>query len=495
MQRLLLLVFLFTASLSPTLSKGQTPVQATTTSNITISYPDTLHSLRRWLPPAQQKGNRETATRLAEKILSILEQNGFPFAEVQLFENAPTHSFLLKVIANHYIVWDSVVVKGEAKLSPRFLAPYLKVKRGKPYNESIVTQAEASLNALEYVTQLRPPQPSFTPHASALYVYLDKKNANTFEGFAGFSSREEGRGLQLTGHLNLKLTNLFGHGESFAANWERIETNRQMLSLEANYPCLWQTPFCLYGQFSLFRHDTGFYRLSLPVGLRYLIRGTDYLQLYYRFENSSRIGNDTGLIQRDYRSNNYGIALRLRQTDHLLLPHKGYHWEAGVETGSKKNRENRTNSGTLSGTTWSGNMQGMIYLPIGKRWVLASRLLTGFISDKQLYESNLFLMGGLRSMRGVNEQSLKASAYLFVSEEIRFFLNDRLFVHAFTDGGWYERALPSAYYRDTPLGVGVGFSLLTGGGLFSMSYAIAAHDKQPFMVKSSKISVGYNAFF
>ena len=196
------------------------------------------------------------------------------------------------------------------------------------------------------------------------------------------------------------------------------------------------------------------------------------------------------MAQKNYKIHNYGIGLYFRNIDDMQIPHKGYSWESSVETGKKLITDS---SKTFS--TWSGKCTGSLYLPFGKHWVQANRLLAGFISDPQLFESNLFLMGGLHSMRGVNEQSLSASAYCFVSEEIRFLLNDQFFFQLFVDGGWYERKLTGSYHKDTPIGIGAGFSLLTQAGLLSMSYALAAHDNQGFKFKSAKISIGFNAFF
>ena len=461
---------------------------------IVTSYSDSLQDLLYKLPDTESYGDTEKAALLAEKILCILEKNGYPFAEIRLTEQTDEGNqpfFHLQVIANHYIVWDSIVVKGDAKISPKFLAPYLKIRKGKAYDENLVTQSSAALEALDYVTLLRKPSPSFTTETAALYLYLNKKNANSFDGYIGFSSKEGGRGLQCYGHLNLQLANSFGRGETFAVSWNRLRTNYQTLSLEGHYPCLFQSPFGLYGQFSLLRNDTNYYRLSVPVGVSYLLKAPHYLQIHYRYESGKITGNGSSQLQQeDYEGHYSGLTVHLKQLDNRLMPRKGFHWESCIEAGRKKNRETETVN-----LSWNGFCQGSSYLPLGGRWVQANRLLAGYIHDKQLYESNLFLLGGLRSLRGVEEQSLRASAYFFVSEEIRFFLNNNLFVQLFADAGWYERALGGAYYHDFPIGLGSGFSLQTKNGIFSMSYALAAHDNQGFKFKSSKISIGFNAFF
>lgn len=544
-------------------------------SHIFISYPDTLQPFLRQLPATEMKGDAEEAALQAEKILTILERNGYPFAEVRMttkvqqraeqrveqhvekqtekqteprtekqaenikyekkeksengenVENEAQKTYHLQVIANNYIRWDSIVIKGDAKLSPRFLAPYLKIRRGKAYDEQLVKQAKTALEALDYITVLQVPKPSFTKDAAALYLYLNKKNANTFDGYVGFTSKENGQGVQLFGQFNLKFQNIFGHGESFSAAWNRLQQNYQTLTLELEYPCLLQTPFCLYGQFYMLRNDTNFYRISIPAGVKYLLGGTNYLQLYYRYETneqkggsgqngtggsgqngggssgqtgggsgqnggggSGQTGGGSGQNITQSKTNSYGIGIGFKQIDNHQIPRKGYNLESNLELGKKKITDVEQNS-----LTWRGTFSGSLYIPIGRRWVQANRLLAGHMYDTQLFESNLFLMGGLRSLRGVNEQSLAASSYCFISEEIRFLLNNNMFAQIFADGGWYERKLSSQYHRDFPVGVGAGFSLLTKTGLFSISYALSAHDNQGFKFKSAKISIGFNAFF
>ena len=398
----------------------------------------------------------------------------------------------IRIIANPYICWDSIVLKGTAGLSTHFLYPYLKIHRGAAYSERCVSQAETALKALNYVEMLRPPSPSFTSDSAALYLYLDKKNANSFDGYVGFASRDDGRGLALYGQLNLKLTNTFRRGETFSIDWKRPQQNSQTLLAEMNFPCLFRTPFGLYGEFSLLKNDTSFYTLSVPVGFRYLLQASDFIQIYYRYETSRNIGDatDTTLRQTDSRNHSYGLRLCMEQTDDVRMPHRGYHLDVQGEIGHK------TFLNTAESNTPIRSMLRLeTYLPVGRRWVENLRLQGGTLWDGQMCLSDLFLLGGLHTLRGMDEQSVTASSYLLLTGEIRFFLDRNTFLQGFVDGGWYERKGVGSYLHDRPVGIGLGFSFSSRIGLLSLNYALAAHNGQGFRFRAAKVCIGYSAVF
>ena len=451
---------------------------------------DTLSQSGLALPEWKKPHTLPSLEQHAEILLEYLENHGYPFAEVRLYK--PTtdaeDSVIVQVIANPLIRWDSVVLKGDAHLSPRFLYPYLKIRRGAPYREQAVTRAAAALNSLTYVEVLRPPSPSFTQESSALYVYLNKKAANQLDGFIGFGPDENGNGTTLYGQLQLRLTNMLARGEEFAVDWKRPRPENQNMQIEGALPCLLRTPFGLYGQFSMLKNDSSYHRLSMPVGFRYLLNGSNYIQMYYRYERChTTIPSDE---QGDYRAGMYGLRCNTAKTDQARIPHKGYRMDISGEVGSKTESVSGLRSTVAQG---KGNAEG--FLPLGRRWVQYFRLQSGLVIDKKPSLSNLFLLGGLQSLRGLDEESVTASAYTFLTGEIRFFLDRNLFLQAFADGGWYERKGAGSYRNDRPVGVGIGFSFDSRVGLLSLNYAVAAHDGQGFRLRAAKVCVGYSAVF
>ena len=464
--------------------------QRDTTLRFRIQISDTLVQSGLTLPEWKKPHSLPSLEQYAETLLTYLENHGFPFAEVRLRQPSPIHpdSVEVQIIANPYIRWDSIVLKGDARLSPRFLHPYLKIKRGTPYREQSVTRASDALNALPYVEMLRPPSPTFTSDAAALYLYLNKKNANSFDGYVGFGSNERGDGLSLYGQMMLKLANVMARGEEFSVDWNRPRPEHQQLRVEGSYPCLFGTPFGLYGQFFLLKSDSSYHKVSMPVGFRYLLDGNGFIQMYYRHERTSTTLTSAG--QGNCRTAFYGLRLATGRTDDARIPHKGYRCDIEGEVGRKRQMENGTHN-----TVARGSGSAEIFLPLGRRWVQYGRLQSGLIIDGMLNSSDLFLLGGLHSLRGLDEQSVAASAFAFMTAEIRFFLDRNLFVQGFVDGGWHETGGIGDYRHDHPVGMGIGFSFDSKAGLLSLNYAVAAHDGQGFRLRGAKVCVGYSAVF
>ena len=111
------------------------------------------------------------------------------------------------------------------------------------------------------------------------------------------------------------------------------------------------------------------------------------------------------------------------------------------------------------------------YFSIGKRHVIKTRLQAATMYNQQLFQNELYRIGGLRSLRGFDEESIVASSYGIGTLEYRFLLETNSFFYGFVDGGWYERNIPNRYLKDSPYGFGAGISFETRLGIFTLNYA------------------------
>ena len=84
----------------------------------------------------------------AEKIVQFLENHGYPFATVSLtteWPNDSTPQYVMHIDRGRYTKVDSIVLKGNSKLSKSFLWPYLGLRRKAPYSEKTVQRELAKL--------------------------------------------------------------------------------------------------------------------------------------------------------------------------------------------------------------------------------------------------------------------------------------------------------------------------------------------------------------
>jgi outer membrane protein assembly factor BamA len=116
------------------------------------------------------------------------------------------------------------------------------------------------------------------------------------------------------------------------------------------------------------------------------------------------------------------------------------------------------------------------YLSLGGPFVLANGLHGGDVRSDFLQEADLYTFGGQATVRGYQENQIRASRRVWGSVEPRFLLSRRSFVSAFVDVGYYKR--PDDNLRSILgderwiYGYGVAGQIETPLGIAKLSFAI-----------------------
>lgn len=440
-----------------------------------------------------------------EYLLHYLENNGFPFAKVYL-DSMNWNQRLLKsklvVDKNNLILFDSIVLKGNAKLAKSYLYPYLHLKRQRVYNESIIQQIPSKIAAMSYVSEVRPSGIEFVENKSYLYLFLDKRKVNQFDGYIGIVPQDEKSGkVSFNGELNLHLKNVFSIGESMDLVWRSIERYSQFLSVHGNFPYLIYTPLGLDGQFVLDKKDTSYLNMNFLIGLLYSFRDNNYLKGYYDYTTSSvltpsMIFVDDSLNYVDYKKSMYGLALCMKKLDHIYSPHKGYFVQLDASVGRRVIKKNsQVDDYLYEGVDWeamryriSADLQ--CFIPLHERWSFVCKLKGATLMGDDIVVNELFKIGGVNTLQGFDEESILASTYLSILTEMRFFFTKSAYINCFFNGAGYEKRLINNYLSDFPFGFGLGISLETKAGMFYLSYAMGKQLNNPLSFKSGKIHFG-----
>jgi len=105
---------------------------------------------------SQAQINTEFINRENNKIISFLENNAYPFSKVQLDSVQITDngvSAFLVIDRGERILYDSVRVVGDFKISNSFLYGYTGVKPGSNYNSKKVENVKKLINDLPFAQQ------------------------------------------------------------------------------------------------------------------------------------------------------------------------------------------------------------------------------------------------------------------------------------------------------------------------------------------------------
>ncbi len=430
-----------------------------------------------------------------ENILHQFEVAGYPFAQIS-FEDLRTEKealFVELIIKpNSRVKWNEIIVSGsKVKLAKRYLENFLHIEKGDWYNQEQVKLIGTRLTQLTFVKQTKPAEILFTPQGANLYLYIETKPVSLFNGTIGLQQDPVKLKYQLTGDLRLKLQNAFKHGELFDLNWRSIQPGSPQLKIQAAYPFLFNTPFGLDGQFSLFKRDSTFLELKTSVGVTYFVSGGKTLTGFYKNQQSNLLGTKATSLYGTTKSNVYGLSFKNQTVDYLPNPRKGFIWYVEANVGKRSLKKDSTTSGYL---IYGGKVQIEYYQALGKRFVIKGGLISETFYTNNIQQNELLRFGGNLSQRGFMEDELLSTYRATFTIEPRFILDQNSYLFVFYDQSWYERNVQS-YIHDAPKGFGAGLCFGTNIGIFSLTYALGQQFSNPILFRDSKVHFGYVAYF
>ncbi|MCW5899236.1 MAG: BamA/TamA family outer membrane protein [Flavobacteriales bacterium] len=442
--------------------------------------------------------------RLFDDLLRYSEDNGHPFARVWLDslhgESDGLHA-TLRLDRGPLVKFDSVVVKGSAVTNMRYLTAHIGIRPGDPYNESLVLAVERRIRELPFVSQRQRPHVQFTPENTKLFLFLDAKKASSINGILGVQPDAVTGEVRVTGDLDLRLRNALKRGEGIALNWRSLADQTQDLRVGGDLPFAFNTPFGLDGNLRLFKRDTTFLEVVARGGLSYMMARGDRVTLFINSKSNSRLGSNLvaapGLA--DVKLLSYGIGVQRERLDYRFNPRQGHALRAEASAGRK-----RTSTATLAPGEARGELRTLQYdlegeavahLPLARRSTFRFVARGGWMVNDDLYRNELHRVGGLRTLRGVDEQSIICSAYAVGTVEYRFVYEENANFFLFVDQGWWEDASADAYRKDEPLGFGAGTTFETKAGLFSITYALGREFGNPIALRGGKVHFGFVALF
>jgi outer membrane protein assembly factor BamA len=448
---------------------------------------------------------------LNKRILEYCENHGYPFASLVYdnfeFDGAMvTASLFLQ--SERLVTIDSVIVKGSSRLSQKYLTNYLSMKPGDIYNESLVKKVGSRVRELPMVTEVRPFSVVFVEDKARLILALDDKKASQIDGVIGVLPDNSGSGkIQITGDLRIRLLSSFGRGELFDLNWKQPQAKTQDLKVRTNYPFIFSSQFGLDFNLGIYKKDTSYLEVTLGGGVQFLLKGGNYLKAFVSDKKSNLLStkafeNTTVLPSfADVRITSYGIGFKSANLDYRFNPRKGYSLEvtasAGNKTIEKNSKLNQSvyDSLELKSVQYNGELIFDYYIPFFKRNVVNIGVMGAALSGENTFDNELYRFGGLRTLRGFDEESLTASLYTVGKVEIRYLLEQNSYLFVFLNQGWYERNSGSAYTQDDPIGFGAGITFETKLGIFSFNYALGKEFDNPIRFKTAKVHFGLINYF
>lgn len=449
---------------------------------------------------------------MMEKGVKWLENNGFPFAELKLdsFEfHGKTLECALTLNKGPLVKIDSVIVKGSLQVRKAYLTNYLGIKEGQLYEEKAIRELSSKLADVPFVQEFKPAEVRFNKAQTKVSLYLNTKKASRFDGIVGFLPDEETGRILFTGDVALHLENPLKQGEVIDLNWRKLQTNTQDLALEVIAPFVFNSSLSPDANLKIYRRDTLFTDIFTQLGIRYVFTRNNYLRAFVDRQttnlNSTTEYENTLVIPPylDRSIVSYGLGLNMMKLDYRLNPARGVEVYLEGAAGNKTIIENPNlpefiyDSLALKTLQIKSRANIAYYVPLVPRLIWHQRYMSATLVNDQLFNNEAYRIGGLKTLRGFNEESIFATTYVLIRNELRYQVERNGYVFLLFDGAWYENQSLNRVGagRDTPYAFGGGITFGTRAGIFSLSYALGSQQNNPILVRAAKIHFGFLSVF
>jgi hemolysin secretion/activation protein ShlB/FhaC/HecB len=439
-----------------------------------------------------------TTIQKTEDILNYINsqivENGQPFASLQLInlKKRNGNSIQAELITfsdrDKKRSIDNIIVKGYEDFPKSYIKHFLKIKYGDDFNLKTIKEKSEILNTLQFASQIKPPEILFTKDSTSVYLYLEKTKSNNFDGFLGFGTNETTNKIEFNGYLNLNLINNLNYGESFNLVYKSDDNEQKTFDVNFNLPYIFGSAIGTELALNIFKKDSTFTTVIQSASLFYQSNSKQKLGFGIESIQSNNLLDDnlTETIQ-DYNSVFYHLGYKYIKDQYfnLLFPiNFVFDFKIGFGNrsfGSTTEKQILFNFNTFK--IFNLNTKNSLYLRLNGAGINSDSFLT----------NELIRFGGIKSIRGFEENSIFASLFSVLNTEYRYQLNNNIYIHSIVDVAYFENKI--ALTKEKLFAFGLGFGINTKAGLLKFNYANGKSENQKFKFSDSKIHLSLNAKF
>ncbi|MFD1601551.1 hypothetical protein ACFSJW_16020 [Flavobacterium artemisiae] len=365
----------------------------------------------------------------------------------------------------------------------------------KTFNQEVSKELYNDINSFEFVSQSKYPEILFTKDSTKIYTYIEKRKANNFDGYIGFSN-DENKKLNLNGYIDISLLNTLKAGEQFSLYWKSDGNQQKTFNTKLEIPYIFQTALGIKAQLNIFKQDSTFQNTKTAIDLGYYVNYNSKIYLGYQSTESSDIQNINSSTISDFDNSYVTSSFEYKKRDYsnILLPQKSF---LNISAGFGK-RNSYTDSGSTeavkqfysqltAGYNFELNRKNYIYLA-SQNYILSS---------KTYLANELFRFGGINSIRGFLENSLQANFTSLILTEYRYLLSSNLYINSILDYGLYQDVTTSTNPKKIKnlTGLGIGITLNTINGILKINLTNGAERTKDLQLYNTIINICYNVKF
>ncbi len=439
-----------------------------------------------------------------EQTIHNLEELGYPLAKVQLENIKRKKNKLIADLAiqlNTQRKINKIVLKfkEEEKKQKYFPSNYLtqinKKFNKKLFNQNTLREVKTEFEKYSFAKQTKQPELLFSKDSTVIYVYIEKRKSNSFDGYVGIGNDEEKK-TTLNGYLDIQLTNLLNGGEDFYMYWKSDGNNQKTFRTGLTLNYLFKTPLGLNAQLNIFKQDSTFQNSKTILDINYLV---DYkTKVYAGIEStvSSDIQNINNNTISDFKNQfiTIGVNHQKNSPNTPFFPEKT---KIDFRFGLGKREVQNTITNTSNQKQYFINLNLSHNFIINTKNSINVRSQNSYLKSNNYLTNELFRFGGLYSIRGFAENSLQANYLTSLLTEYRHQLNQSLYIHSILDYAIYKNESDSTILKkvNNITGLGFGIGIQTNNGILKFSITNSSNNYNDIKFFNSIINICYNVKF
>lgn len=427
-------------------------------------------------------------TRNLDSLKQALNQHyineGFAFSRVKTKLkrfNEGTPEVYISLVATQKRVINDIKIKGYTKLPRKFVDNLKQEFVGKTYQSPWLNKISKRFQNHTYVNLERPPQTLFTADSTQVFLFLQKRKSNSFDGVLGFGNNQSDK-LSLNGSLNFTFKNIFNAFESIHFFWQKNPNQGQNFNLDFELPYIAKTNIGAKLKMDIYRQDSTFATVKVQPSLYYLWKNEHKLGTKGYFELSSVLQKQIG--NENFSKKGLGLWYQLERLSPLEL--MMYDTKISADLGWLSAEYPDENSKSQQ---WQYYLLAEHNFYLNPKHILNLKgELSGISTSRILSFNELLRFGGWNSLRGFNEHSLLGKQWGYLGAEYRYVLNHQAFVDGFVQLG---QLMPSGI--EAPVyfySFGTGFRMQLPIGIMSFHISSGSPFGEVVKFKDTKIHWG-----
>ncbi|MEM8487430.1 MAG: BamA/TamA family outer membrane protein [Bacteroidota bacterium] len=441
------------------------------------------------------------------RVLQAYEIEGYPFATVhidsvtvQRVDNKNGLHVALRVDEGNRVRINDIVLSGGKRTNIAYIEQITGLRRGDWLSQDLDIVQQA-LSSSQLFAQVGAPQLiKIGTEDVVVQLPVVEEAPGSFDLVLGYQPPAAGsqtQGLVGNGHLNLR--NMFGGGRAIALRLNRLPG--QVSSVTASFadPYLFGLPFSVSGSFDGLQQDSTYGQQAYRGAVGYRVAGG--LETFLTISREVTRPGQAGLAlqnntQRIPRSEVVfaGLSFRYLKVDRPLNPQRGFYVETQFERGRKvRNQLERSTAGDTTSVRTVTRQERLtfdarLFVPTFRKQVFVLGNETRVLVSKDFDTSDLFRLGGARSLRGYDEDRFRGRFVSRTLVEYRYLFERQSFAYLFFDLGYVDQPATPELTRMRELypGYGLGMQFETGIGLINTSLALSTSDNP----SQAKVHVG-----